>query len=91
MSYILRALTGMQAWTHRRKVREVQARLLGMLHSLAKEVQSRCRSPFMTSYSIRLLCYAECTCKFRAWATVPHVQNPRATAAALMATPAPQV
>ena len=31
----------MQAWTHRRKVKEVQARLLGMLHSLAKEVQSR--------------------------------------------------
>ena len=35
-------LAAMQAWTHRRKVKEVQARLLGMLHSLAKEVQSRC-------------------------------------------------
>ena len=31
----------MQAWTHRRKVKKVQTRLLSMLHSLAKEVQSR--------------------------------------------------
>ena len=36
-------LTGMaQAWTHRRKVARVQRRLLGMLHSLAREVCSRC-------------------------------------------------
>ena len=38
-------LAGMaQAWTHRRKVARVQRQLLGMLHSLAREVCSRCAS-----------------------------------------------
>ncbi len=78
-------MASMQAWTHRRKVKEVQARLLGMLYSLAKDVQSRCYFPFITASSIRWLRHAEC-----AYGVVPHVQMPRASAAALWVTPTSQ-